>query len=136
MAKKFTPAQVVAALKETRGMQALAANKLGCTVRTINRYANTYPEVQTEIEQQREAMLDTAESKLYSAIDRGEAWAICFFLKTQGKKRHYSERMEVVGPDGQPVVQPQIVVVSQAAKDLTQKVITGERTMIPAGGQN
>lgn len=46
------------------------------------------------------------------------------------------DKSEVTGKDGQPIVQPQIVVVSQAAKDLTQKVITGERTMIPAGVQN
>ncbi len=42
------------------------------------------------------------------------------------------DRSEVTGKDGQPIVQPQIVVVSQAAKDLTQKVITGERTAEPS----
>lgn len=42
------------------------------------------------------------------------------------------DRSEVTGKDGQPIVQPQIVVVSPQAKDLTHKIITGERTAEPS----
>jgi hypothetical protein len=37
-------------------------------------------------------MLDNVESALYTAALAGEAWAVCFFLKTQGKARGYVER--------------------------------------------
>lgn len=35
-------------------------------------------------------MLDHAESSLQKAVLKGEAWAVCFFLKTQGKSRGYT----------------------------------------------
>jgi hypothetical protein len=43
----------------------------------------------------REGMLDDAESALYRAVIQGEAWAVCFLLKTQGKGRGYIERQEL-----------------------------------------
>ena len=35
-----------------------------------------------------------AELSLFKAIQTGEAWAVCFYLKTQGKDRGYVERYE------------------------------------------
>lgn len=29
------------------------------------------------------------------AIDKGQAWAICFYIKTQGRKRGYVEKVDV-----------------------------------------
>lgn len=59
----------------------------------------------------KERMLDLAESRLGSAVDKGEAWAICFYLKTQGKQRGYVERQEVTGADGAPVAVTMVEVV-------------------------
>jgi hypothetical protein len=44
------------------------------------------------------------------------------------------DKSEVTGKDGQPIVQPQIVVVSQESRTLTERVLKGERTAI--GAQN
>jgi len=44
-------------------------------------------------------MLDNAESVLYKAVLNGEAWAVCFFLKCQGKSRGYIERQETVAKE-------------------------------------
>lgn len=48
-------------------------------------------------------MCDNAESALNRAVINGEAWAVCFTLKTQAKDRGYVERVqqEVSGRDGQ-----------------------------------
>ncbi len=43
-----------------------------------------------------------AVSKLVVALDAGEAWAICFWLKTKANFRE-TERGEVVGDPAQPV---------------------------------
>lgn len=106
---RYTPEQVIAVLKETKGLRALAAEKLGCTVRTVDNYIARFPDVKEAMNQQKESVLDLAEGKLYTAIKNGEAWAICFFLKTQGKARKYSERLEVTGADGGAVKQESTV---------------------------
>lgn len=46
------------------------------------------------------------------------------------------DKSEVTGKDGQPITQPQIVVVSQESRTLTERVLKGERTMVPSGAQN
>ena len=131
---KFTEEQVIEALKETKGLQALAAYKLGCNVSTIWRYSERFESVKEELKHQHESLLDMAEGKLYQAIQNGEAWAICFFLKTRGKKRHYSERLQITDGEGNPVQPVQIVVISQESHQLTQQILLGERTTIGNNG--
>ena len=101
--EKFTSQQVVDAIREANGLASEAAKLLKCGLRTIYDYSERYPEVKQAREDAHDAMLDRAESKLHGAVERGEAWAICFFLKTQGKGRGYSERHEVTGKDGQAI---------------------------------
>jgi hypothetical protein len=101
---KFTDPMILQALKDSEGFKALAAKALGCSLSTVEKAAERNPEIAAEVRLQKETVLDLAEGKLYEAIRKGEAWAICFFLKTQGKARHYSERIEHTGGDGTPMV--------------------------------
>lgn len=41
---------------------------------------------------------------LMGAVKDREAWAICFYLKTRGKKLGFTERVEHTGADGAPLV--------------------------------
>jgi hypothetical protein len=93
--QKFTAAQVIEALEKTCGMKGPAARLLGCSRRTVANYAKRYASVAEAIEEQRELNLDAAEMSLLRAVERGEAWAVCFYLKTQGKHRGYTEKTEV-----------------------------------------
>lgn len=52
------------------------------------------PELVRICKDAREGMIDHAVSSLYRAIIKGEAWAVCFFLKTQGKSRGYIENID------------------------------------------
>ncbi len=92
---KFTAEQVIGAIEETRGMLTLAARHLGCSPRTIYNYRDRYASVQQAIRDERERTLDIAELALFKAVQEGQAWAICFLLKTQGKDRGYVERQEL-----------------------------------------
>ena len=47
--------------------------------------------------------LDVAETALLAAVAKGEAWAVCFYLKCKGKARGWTERAEVTGPGGGPL---------------------------------
>jgi hypothetical protein len=91
---QFTPEQMVAALNDCGGMMFLAARKLGCSYRTVENYKKRYAVVRQACEQKKGEMVDAAESALHRAVLAGEAWAVCFCLKTQGKARGYVERQE------------------------------------------
>ena len=100
--QRYTQAQVIDALRETKGMVYLAAKRLGCEAQTIYNYRDRYPAVRAEMEQQDGEVDDAAEMKLYQAIIAGEPWAVQFRLRTKGKGRGYVERVqqEVSGPNG------------------------------------
>jgi hypothetical protein len=104
---KCSKKDVLAALKKCKGKTYLAAVELKVTIRTVQYYAQRWPEVKEAIEEQRGLLLDTAERMLYRAIEKGEPWAICFFLKCQGKARGYIEKYDVGigGIPGAPPVQ-------------------------------
>lgn len=98
--EQFTAGQMIEALRATKGMKGPAAKKLGCHRDTVDNYAKRYPTVQKVINEEREMMLDIGELSLARAAQNGEAWAVCFLLKTQGKNRGYVERQELTGPGG------------------------------------
>src|SRR5690606_1181906 len=93
---KYTTAQVIQAIRETKGLVSLAAKRLKCHPDTVRRYAARYPTVAAALREERAAMTDVAELALYNAIQRGEPWAVTFYLKTQGKDRGYTERIDVI----------------------------------------
>lgn len=101
--RKYPPAKIIEALKQTRGMITAAARVLGCERKTIYNAARSLPAVKQAIEEERELMLDFAEMQLFRAVNEREAWAVCFYLKTQGKVRGYIERQEMSGPSGGPI---------------------------------
>jgi hypothetical protein len=100
---KYTPQEIIDALEVSRGLIAPAARNLGCSRDTIRKYLAEYPEVAKAKADMREAVTDTAESSLYRAIEDREAWAVCFYLKTQAKDRGYLEKAELSGANGAPV---------------------------------
>lgn len=101
--EQYSTDVIIKALEETHGAVTLAADRVGCSYKTIERRAEKVQAVRDVIEKYRERRLDKAELKLEQAVDKGEAWAIIFTLKTQGKKRGYVERNELTGANGEPV---------------------------------
>lgn len=92
---KFTQQQVASALRSTQGLMFLAAKNLGCDTDTLRNYRKRFPELEAVIADARGQVVDLAESKLWKALQDGEGWAITFFLRTQGKDRGYSERIDL-----------------------------------------
>ena len=100
--KDLTPEIVIAKIVELNGNVAAVARSLGMTRQTLYAYIRTKKTVQDALEESREKMIDNVESVLYSQALAGEAWAVCFFLKTQAKHRGYVEKVqqELTGKDG------------------------------------
>jgi len=87
--------KVIAALRETHGMIAPAARKLGYTRAGLYKYIQRH-QLEEVIKEERESTLDFAELFLWKAITEGNLTAIIFYLKCQGKSRGYVERPLVV----------------------------------------
>lgn len=101
--RTLTTTEVENALRNTKGMVSVAAKTLGITRQALYNRINKSTALQELIADEREAMTDTAELALHRAIVGGEAWAVCFYLKTQGKSRGYVERQELTGANGGPI---------------------------------
>jgi hypothetical protein len=92
---KLTAKLVEAKLREASGNIAAVARVFGVSRQAILQFVNRRPMLQAVLHECRETMLDNAESVLYSAVLAGEAWAVCFYLKTQGKARGYIEKLQI-----------------------------------------
>lgn len=93
--QRYTAAQVIAALHATKGMVFLAAKRLGCDYDTVLNYCKRYPTVQAAKDAERGEMVDTAELKLWQAIQNGQPWAIALALRMLGKERGYMEKAQL-----------------------------------------
>lgn len=114
---RYTTEQVIAALRETKGMSTIAAKKLGCDPDTVRAYVKRHSTVADAQREEREGMTDVAELSLYRAVQNGDAWAVCFYLKTQGKGRGYVERQEVTGAEGKPIQMIEVVGDDEGEED-------------------
>ncbi len=91
----ITAKQYADAIREARGIVSVAARRLGCTRPAIYAAKNKYVSVGEAFDEAREAMTDFTEGKLYKKINDEDAASIFFYLKTQGKKRGYVEKVQV-----------------------------------------
>jgi len=103
MAKRYSIAKMIEAIRTEHGMVTRVADLLGCSPQTVRNYSRDYPAVQEALTEERERMTDLAESAMYTAISNGEPWAVAMYLKTQGKNRGYVERQEVAGVADAPL---------------------------------
>jgi|SRR5215468_6373637 len=91
----LTAELVEAKLRELHGNMAAVARHCGCTRGTVWQFCQRRPTLRAVLAECREAMKDSAESVLYNSVLKGEAWAVCFYLKCQAKDRGYVEKTEL-----------------------------------------
>lgn len=92
---KFTVAQVVKAVAGSGGFVTEIARRLGCSRSTVYRYKQNHKAIAEAIFEEKEHLLDTAESALLSQVNGGNITAIIFYLKTQGYHRQYGDRSKL-----------------------------------------
>jgi predicted transcriptional regulator len=95
---------LVDAIVKYDGNISAIARAFGVTRSTIYSHIEKRPELKKLIQDEREAMLDDAESELYKQAKRGNITALIFMLKTRGRERGYVERQEHTGADGKDIV--------------------------------
>jgi hypothetical protein len=90
----LTVERISTEIQALNGNMAGVCKALQVSRRTMERFFIAHPELNDELQIAREEMLDMAESSLYRRVLAGDSWAVCFFLKTQGRGRGYIERGE------------------------------------------
>lgn len=94
---------LLSALVESRGIVTDACKKAGLSRETFYQYCKLDPDFASAVEDAKEQAIDYVEGKLYDLIENEDTTATIFFLKTRGKHRGYSERIEHTGIDNAPI---------------------------------
>lgn len=124
-----TDAEIIDAVKKTKGLLTVAARRLGVTRKTLHNRMTSSEAVREAVVEARDHTTDIAESELFKAVKKGEAWAVCFYLKCQAKERGYVERKEVTGAKGGPIE----INAAEIQRRLTSR-ITDLANRVGAGG--
>lgn len=116
--RKFTDAQIIAALRERGALVSAAARELQtlynkpCSPAYLRRIIKLSPRLTAVRDDIVEEMLDDAEANLLDALCNTTAgaamtpnqrWATQFTLETLGKNRGYGRRTEITGAKGGPL---------------------------------
>lgn len=91
------------AIEACYGVPTLVAEKLGLKRQAVYKRAKADPQIEAALESAQDRIIDLAEGHLVKDLSKGDQKAYLFVLKTLGKKRGYTERHEVSGPDGGPI---------------------------------
>ena len=93
---KITKNNFIKAAKNTGGVMAIIARRLGTTRGAITLFCQRNEWTKQVLADESEYINDLAETKLFEKINNGEWKAIEFHLKTKAKSRGYVERQEIV----------------------------------------
>jgi hypothetical protein len=83
---------LIDAIKEHRGNVSAIVRAFGTSRGKVTRAIEASPAAKTAMASARETILDQAESVLFDRALAGRTKELLFFLKTQGRRRGYSER--------------------------------------------
>ena len=106
---KVTEEQLIDAIKKNAGIVSGILTTLKkeygieLSREAIYKRKESSPAVAAAFTEAEETVLDVAESKLLSAINKGEMKPIMFYLRTKGKRRGYAERQEITGAECKPI---------------------------------
>jgi transposase len=71
------------------------AKRLNVSWHTAKKYCDEYEETRQALQDETEKTIDMAESTLLKSIESGDIQAAKWYLSTKGKKRGYSEKLEL-----------------------------------------
>ena len=97
--------QIEDAIRKSAGNVTYAAKALGVGRTALHARIAKSPDLQRVLQEEREALVDMAESALRAEVLDRNMTAIIWTLKAspEAKRRGWSERHELGGPDGGPV---------------------------------
>lgn len=102
-------------IKAAGGIIYVACEHTGISRTTYYKWYNTDTEFRERVDEVIEAQVDYVESKLMQLINSGDTTATIFYLKTKGKKRGWSEKVQLQAiPTAQEPPKPDNALPSQS----------------------
>ena len=92
---KITDKMMLKAIPNSGGILSHIAKKCGVSRVNLYNFLERNPKYREIIEQERESIIDMAESSLFLQAKEKQPWATKFILATIGKKRGYVEKQEM-----------------------------------------
>lgn len=103
MYREDTPQTIADLIRKCKTIGGACA-AYGCSRSVLANWRKEHPELDAAIIEAVEDVGDIIESKFFQKIEQGDTQAILFGLKTRLRDRGYSERQEIVGADGAPII--------------------------------
>ena len=101
MSYRVKKATVIEAIRGTGGIVSQIAKRLSVDWSTARKYINAWDETKKAFEDERETILDMAESTIFKSVKEGNSQDAKWVLSTLGKNRGFSERQEITGANGE-----------------------------------
>lgn len=128
---KLTEANVRQAMELTGGIRTAAAIKLKVSRSTLYLFFTNNPTFYKELQEDvDEVVMDIAEGKMLTQLNKGDPRTVRWFLDRKGGKRGYSPRYEHSGPRGEPIAH----TVAQPVRklDLSKMSMKEKRALLAA----
>lgn len=79
------------------------AKRLGCSWNTARTWCHKWEETRQALSDQEDRKLDLSESVVLDSIRNGNTADAKWYLAMKGRKRGFTPKQEVTGPDGAPI---------------------------------
>lgn len=109
--------RMIEALTKSLGIVTNAVKITGISRTTHYAWMEKDPEYRSRVEEATDAQIDFVEGNLIQRIQEGDTTATIFYLKTKGKKRGYTERMEIAPAEGTTMSFYQMLMMTGEAND-------------------
>lgn len=93
--EKYRAETVKKLIEATGGNLSAVAAQLGCDRATVYNYVKRHPTLKRALQQQREKLIDWAETVITEAIQEKDVQTAKWVLATIGKKRGWGEKLDV-----------------------------------------
>ena len=115
---KISHKAIADGLRKTHGNYQLTASMLKVSREAIRKRVQANETLMAIAKEEREGVVDIAESALQRAVLEGEAWAVQFTLRNLGRDRGYFEKQhqEITGKDGGPIKEEITLNVAEEVK--------------------
>jgi len=104
--------QLLEALERTLGIVTPACKEVGISRNQFYQYYKSDPDFKKAVDDIHDVTLDFVENQLLKKIKEGSERSILFYMKYRGKKRGYTESMDVTS-DGKSISEIKLVHIKK-----------------------